>query len=426
MGEVSALGRTGEQEPTGSVAFVESNLTGTGMRALEFAHRSGWRTLFVTADISTYTRDAAAAAVIAECVDEIVECPSTIDPDVVEKHLLEHQDELIGVLTVGEYYVPVATEVARRLGLPGLSPAAARLARDKLACRRACAAAGIPVPAFGFASDEATTAAVLADTGLPCVVKPVDESASVGVSLCRTEQDVHERIAELAAKDRNSRGQAHTPGGLVEQGLFGPEISVETVTHQGRHTVLGVTEKSVGQVPWFVETGHTFPTGLPAAVTEPAVAVALAALDAIGFDFGAAHTELKLTASGPVLIEINPRTPGDNIPTLVHHAIGVGLLEQYVAMHAGARPQLTPTSCGAAAIRFLTGREGVVQAVSGVDDAHRVPGVAEVSLRVAPGSQTHWPSNSHHRIGHVIAVGDTPAEASARAEAARAQLTVTY
>lgn len=411
---------------TGSLAFVESNLTGTGMRALKFAHQSGWRTLFVTADITTYTKDAEAAKVIAECVDEIVECPSTIDPDIVEKHLLEYQDELIGVLTVGEYYVPIATEVARRFGLPGLSPAAARLTRNKLESRRACSTAGVPVPAFGFAFDEATTAGVLAETGLPCVVKPIDESASVGVSLCRTEQEVRERIAELAEKDRNSRGQLHTPGGLIEEGLFGPEISVETVTYRGEHTVLGVTEKSVGQVPWFVETGHTFPACLPTTVTKPALAVTLAALDASGFDFGAAHTELKLTAAGPVLIEINPRTPGDNIPTLVHHAIGVSLLEQYVAMHAGADPQLTPTSTGAAAIRFLTGREGVVRAVGGMEDAHRVPGVVEVCLRIAPGSRTHWPSNSHHRIGHVIAVGDTPAEASARAEAARAQLTVTY
>ncbi|WP_290051600.1 ATP-grasp domain-containing protein [Amycolatopsis solani] len=420
------IGGIDGREVRGSLAFVESNLTGTGMRALRFAHRSGWRTLFVTADISTYTRDAAAAKVIAECADVIVECPGTIDPDLVEKRLLDYRDELVGVLTVGEYYVPVAAEVAARLGLPGLSPSAARLARDKLDSRHACAAAGLPVPAFGFAVDEATTAAVLAETGLPCVVKPTDESASVGVSLCRTEQEVAARVAELASSDRNSRGQAHVPGGLIEQCVFGPEISVETVTHRGRHTVLGVTDKSVGQVPWFVETGHTFPSALPAPVTEPAAAVAVAALDAIGFDFGAAHTEVKLTANGPVLIEINPRTPGDHIPALVRHATGVGLLEQYVAMHAGATPQLTPTTTRAAAIRFLTAREGVVTAVCGVEDAYRVAGVAEVALRVGPGDSTSWPSNSHHRIGHVIAVGGTPAEASARAEAARAQLTVSY
>ncbi|WP_018685284.1 ATP-grasp domain-containing protein [Actinokineospora enzanensis] len=410
----------------GSLAFVESNLTGTGMRALRFAHESGWRTLFVTADLSMYTKDAAAAATIDECADEIVECPSTIDPDLVEKHLLDHRDDLVGVLTVGEYYVPVATEVAARLGLPGLSPAAALLARNKLESRRACSAAGVPVPAFGFAGNAVETAEVLARTGLPCVVKPVDESASVGVSLCRGEGEVTARIIELSASDRNSRGQRHTPGGLIEQCVFGPEVSVETVTYQGKHTVLGVTEKSVGQVPWFVETGHTFPSALPPTVTEPAAAVALAALDAIGFDFGAAHTELKLTADGPVLIEINPRTPGDHIPTLVRNATGVGLLEQYVAMHAGAAPRLSPTTTAASAIRFLTGREGTVRAVDGISEAERVPGVVEVALRVTAGAHTHWPTNSHHRIGHVIAVGTTPAEASARAEAARALLTVAY
>ena len=153
---------------------------------------------------------------------------------------------------------------------------------------------------------------------------------------------VERRIVELLAMRQNSRGQDHEPGGLVEQCLFGPEVSVETFTYAGTTTVLGVTDKSLGPVPYFLETGHVFPSILPSSVTDRAARVAVAALDAIGFDFGPAHTELKLTEAGPMLIEINPRTGGDYIPDLVQHATGVRLLEQSVAAHVGRRPDFGP------------------------------------------------------------------------------------
>jgi lysine/ornithine N-monooxygenase/biotin carboxylase len=414
-----------DPRPKGCLAMIESNLTGTGMQALRYAHESGWRTLFLTADLQPYTADAGAAQTIAECTDEVIDCV-TIDPDDVERKLKEHPGPLVAVMTVGEYYIPVAAEVASRFGLPGLNPRTARLARNKLECRQVCAASGVSVPAFGFAATREEAARILTRTGLPCVVKPIDESASVGVSLCRTVEQVFARLAELAATDRNSRGQPHPPGALIEQYLPGPEVSVESVTLAGRHTVLGVTDKSVGPLPWFVETGHTFPSALPTAITGPAVSTALAALDAIGFDFGAAHTEVKITETGTVLIEVNPRTAGDHIPSLIWHALGVPLLDQYVSMHTGATLNVLPQQSGAAAIRFITGDDGQIKAIDGIAEARESPGVVDFALRVGPGDATRRPTNSHQRLGHVIAAGETPALAATRAQSALGQLSITY
>ena len=53
---------------------------------------------------------------------------------------------------------------------------------------------------------------------------------------------------------------------------------------------------------------------------------AIAALDAVGFDFGPAHTEVRLTPAGPVVVEINPRLAGGMIPELVAHALGINLV----------------------------------------------------------------------------------------------------
>jgi biotin carboxylase len=258
------------------------------------------------------------------------------------------------------------------------------------------------------------------------VIKPVDESASIGVTLCRTPAQARARLAELLETRTNSKGQPRIPGGLVEECLFGHEVSVETFTIGGRTSVLGVTDKLLGPVPYFIELGHTFPSALPQRVRDGAAEVALSALAAVGFDFGPAHTEVKLTDRGPVLIEVNARAGGDFVPDLVRHALGVSLLEQTVVASTGGHPDLTPTLSRGAAIRFLSGRDGVVAAVPDTDVLRRFPEVVSARVKVAAGAQTTFPTNSHERLGYVITSAATAAQAAVAADAAAAQLAVTY
>ena len=48
---------------------------------------------------------------------------------------------------------------------------------------------------------------------------------------------------------------------LMEEFLDGPEISVETLTFEGRHVVVAVTDKELAD-PGFVEVGHSQPSGM--------------------------------------------------------------------------------------------------------------------------------------------------------------------
>ncbi|MFF4231117.1 ATP-grasp domain-containing protein [Streptomyces sp. NPDC001820] len=417
--------RDSEGSVPGVLVFVESNLTGTGVQAIHLARAMGLQTVFLSGQLERYNADPKAAEAIRTQVDTVLEC-DTQDPVAMEKCLVEHGVQPTGVMTVMEYFVPSAAALARRLGLPGLSPDAAQAARDKYRTRVACAEKSVPVPAFQFVGSVDEVDAAIDRVGLPCVVKPVDESASIGVTLCRTRTQVAERIADLASRTVNSKGQRHEPGGLVEECLFGHEVSVETFTHDGRTTVLGVTDKLLGPTPYFLELGHTFPSVLPEGVTRAVADTTRAALQAIGFDFGPAHVELKLTERGPVLIEINARTGGDFIPDLVRHAIGIPLLEQSIIAHTGGVPDLEPRRDGGAAIRFVTGRSGTVASATGHDLAERFPSVVAFRMKAVPGAVTAWPTNSHDRLGHVMTSEATPAQAALHADAALAHLTVHY
>lgn len=407
-----------------ALAFVESNLTGTGVRTLRIARELGLHIVFLTGDPARYDVDPATAQAIRELADTVLEC-DTQSPEAVEKALRDYHRDVSGVLTVMEYYVPVATDAARRLGLPGLDPAAAAAARDKLQTRVRCADKGVPVPGFHFVRTEREIDAALADVGLPCVVKPTDESASIGVALCHSRDEVVETVAGIAGSPTNSKGQPRVPGALLEECLFGPEVSIETFTYEGRTRILGVTDKLLGPTPHFVELGHTFPSTLEEGA-RGAAALAADALAAIGFDFGPAHVEAKLTPRGPVLIEINARTGGDFIPDLVEQALGVPLLEQSIRAHSGLVPDLEPRHHKGAAIRFIPGRTGTVRSVTDPAILEHFPSVVAHRVTAAPGRETVWPANSHQRLGYVMTCADTPQQAAAEAEAALCHLVPRY
>lgn len=118
------------------------------------------------------------------------------------------------------------------------------------------------------------------------------------------------------------RGQPREAGALVEEYLVGPEVSVESLSYHGETVLLGVTDKMLGPHPCFFERGETFPSVLPPELTQACADVARAAPEAVGHDFGAARVEVKLTAKGPRLIEVNARMGGAQITRLVRESTG--------------------------------------------------------------------------------------------------------
>jgi biotin carboxylase len=316
--------------------------------------------------------------------------------------------------------VAVTARAATRLGLPGADPEAVERCRDKRRQRAALAAGGVPVPAFAASATPEEAVAAATDFGLPVVVKPADGTGSRGVRLCNTAGEVRRHAAQLLAEDRDERGRPTLSALLVEEYVAGPELSVETFGTE----VVGITAKYLGPPPWFVECGHDYPAaGLSGVDAEAVGAVALAALDTLGLGFGPAHTEIRLGARGPVVIEVNPRLAGGRIPTLVRLASGLDLVGATVDAVIGHRDTLAAAGPGHASIRFLVpSRAGRVRRTGGVAAAAAVPGVVDVGIAARPGQRVGGTGSFLDRVGHVIAAGPTPAAVRRAAEIALALL----
>lgn len=423
--EVSAWSRArneGARHTRQHLVFVESNTTGTGMLALAETAELGCRPVLLTNEPGRYPR-------LAESDCEVIRCDTTSLPalrTVIADRF--RREELAGVASTSEFAAPVVAELASWLGLPGNSPAAMRTCRNKAALREVLSAAGVRQPEFGVLTEgfaTAAAAAVAARVGLPCVVKPVDDSGSNAVLLCATLDELAEHARSILAVRTNSRGLPTARSVLVERYLPGPEYSVEMFGVAGEQVCLGITEKSVGELPHFVELGHVFPAPLAAADANRLESVVRAALAAAGVDFGATHTELRLTPDGPALIEINPRLAGGMIPELIHRASGVRVLRQQLRAVLGLPVHLTPSAHRVAGIRFLTAdRDGELLGVAGIAEAGRLPGIERAELTAEPGRPVRPARNAYDRIGYLMAAGATDAEVRGALARARAAIDV--
>lgn len=265
----------------------------------------------------------------------------------------------------------------------------------------------------------------MATAGLPCVVKPADDSGSRNVLWCDDLQAAIAHVGKVLAVTRNVRGQPTAGIVIVEELLVGPEYSAEMFGTDDGMRCVGITQRTVSPLPYFVETGHQFPAVVAADVAAEIAEVARQALTATGFRRGPAHVELKLTASGPVVVEINARLAGGMIAELIRLATGVDLLEQQVRAAAGLPVRLEPSRSRRAGIRFLVAAEpGVLAGFSGVAQAERVPGIDRLVVTGVAEREVGPPRDAYDRLGYVIAVGDTSEQVEGALAAAAAAVKI--
>ncbi|MFD4924303.1 pyridoxal-phosphate dependent enzyme [Streptomyces goshikiensis] len=404
-----------------TLLFVESNTTGTGMAALRLARELDFTPVLLTGEPGRYTG-------LDDTGAEVVVCDTNSLPALREAVQTRFRaQEIAGITTTSDFYVPTVAELATWLGAPGNPAEAMRTCRDKAKLRETLARAGVRQPRFVVVRDAAAGVTAAAKVGLPCVVKPVDDSGSTNVLRCTSAEEVSAHVTHILARTVNARGLPTAGAALVEELADGPEYSVEMFSVEGRHHCVGITAKSVTGTPYFVEHQHLFPAPVPPAVAEELARTARAALTAAGVRSGPTHTELRLVADGPVIIEVNPRLAGGMIPEMIRLATGTGLLEQQVRAATGQEPLLEPEFARQGGIRFLIAeRAGRVLAIEGADRAAAVAGVERVTVTVRPGAEVRPAQDAYGRLGYIIATSERPEEIEDVLDAAEREIRFVY
>jgi biotin carboxylase len=388
--------------------FVEANTTGTGMLALRMAQEQGLQPVFLTNKPSRY-----AGLSETGCDVFVVD---TNEYGALHEAIMANfpVGELEGVVTTSEFYLEVVAQLAEAFHLPGNSPVAIRNCRNKALTRQTLQAAGVHQPKFAICRTEAELAAAVEAVGLPCVVKPADDTGSFGVLCCATFAQAATHAVRILSQHTNIRGQRTAGTVLVEEYVNAPEFSVEMFTWDGRTTCVGITQKSLTGLPYFVESRHIFPALLAPEAEREIRHTVFRALEAVGITLGATHTEVKLTPQGCAIVEINARLAGGMIPELVWHATGIDLLKQQIKSAGGVAPDLSVLRQHYGGIQFIVAdAEGELQEIQGLEAARAVPGVEQVVVTAQVPARVRPPQSAYDRLGFIIASGVSHAKTAA-------------
>lgn len=158
-------------------------------------------------------------------------------------------------------------------------------------------------------------------TFYPCIVKPTIGASKKGVHFIKNKDDF---ILAISSIEKTTNSDI-----LIEEYIEGIEVSVESISYNGKHYVLQITEKINTGPPHFVELEHHQPSSVDDIVRSKIDVIIPELLDKIYFQNGASHIELKITSENNVfLIEINPRGGGDEISNqLVYLSTGYDYLK---------------------------------------------------------------------------------------------------
>ena len=330
---------------------------------------------------------------------------STIDIPNVVKAAEKYQID--GVMTLASD-MPMRTVAAivKKLGLIGISDDTALKATNKAIMRQALLDYGVPIPKFYTATNEEEYVAAVKEIermGYRCIVKPADNSGSRGVKLL---ESFDEEIVRAAYK--YSRTYSRNGDVVVEEYMEGPEVSVETLSINEKCNIIQITDKLTTGAPYFVEMGHNQPSKLSPEICKQIEKVSIAANKAIGITEGPSHTEIKVTAEGPKIVELGARLGGDNITThLVPLSTGVDMIECCIRIALGEEPDITPKFHKASAIRYIRSDVGFIEEINGLKEAESVPGIRQVSIVHGVGETSKKIQSSVDRIGFVIAQENT-------------------
>jgi len=411
--------------------MIESWVGGTGRIFPPAIRRLGHRYTFVTRNRHHYL-DARTREIhpVLECADNVLTTETNDIPALVE--FLRHQHEALnfdGVVTICDYYIDTVAQVAQSLNLPqGFSDNVA-FERRKDKVREALRTKGLPNPQFAVTVSWEATRDAAAGIGYPLIIKPTDLASSAFVTLVKDESELREAFDALGAFQKNFREQEREARWLLEEYMSGEEVSVEAVTFAGETTIIGITDKSVTGFPNFIEDGHMFPAQLDAAQNDAVHALVQGALTAVGHDHGISHTEVKLTADGPRIVEINPRPGGNYIVELIQRVTGIDLLDAQIELALGRRPNLGRKATGvrSAAIKFLVPpRGGRIEAMRGVDALADDPNLIRASINNVAGTDIAAPIDNACYLGHVVAVDRDGLDARRHAERALGRVELTF
>jgi biotin carboxylase len=353
---------------------------------------------------------------------------STVDGPAMTAAALDlASDQIVdGVLCWTENQILAASEIAQALGLPGTDPDAVRRCRDKHQTRTVLDSARLPQPRSIAVTTLEEALRAMETVGYPAILKPRGLGGSLGVIKVRNPEELTASF-EFTRNASVADVPSYVVPVLAEEYVSGPEISIDAVVYHGRVEPLYVARKLVGYDPYCEEIGHYVDATDPL-ISDPDMLQLLQSTHAaLGVTERITHTEIKLTSSGPRVIEVNGRPGGDLIPYLGMRTTGIDAALVAAEVACGRTPDLSRDRKLAAGIRFYYVEQEDTTILSiGFDQERLPPAIDRAETLAKPGDTVSPPPKGlkFDRIAYATAVAQSVDECQDALDAAQEALRV--
>ena len=337
------------------------------------------------------------------------------DPDSALADILAQAQKTpyAGILGSDDSTVELAARAAAELDLPHNPPQAARLTRRKDLARAHLAHHGCAVPRHWLIDLDQALDPQISGIDWPCVIKPLNLSASRGVIRANTHNEFYAAVARIRQIIAASSDEFERRHLLVEEYIDGIEIAYEGYLHKGTLTTLTIFDKPDPLTgPFFAETIYVTPSQLARNIQDEVIHHVAQACHAYGLTTGPVHAELRIHEmdSGKTdirILEIASRTIGGDCARSLDQG-DFNLEELTLALAMGKTLEVPPATEARGVMMIPVTQGGVLRRVEGLSAARNVPHVERVDILIREGHELVPLPEGNQYPGYIFARADTP------------------
>ena len=275
----------------------------SGVQACKALRRDGYRIILVNSNPATIMTD-------PEFADATYIEPLTVE--IVEKIIAVEKPDAILPTVGGQTGLNLAMDLHRAgvlekygVQLIGAKPTAIDLAEDRLKFKEAMMAVGLPVAQSGIAHSIEEAAALAAQVGYPCLIRPSFTLGGSGAGVAYT-PDEFTRLVEHGLRE------SPVTEVLIEQSLLGwKEYELEVMRDRADNFVVVCSIENID--PMGVHTGDSITVAPAMTLTDREYQrlrdMARTVIQTVGVETGGSNVQFAVNpANGEVIvIEMNPR-----------------------------------------------------------------------------------------------------------------------
>ena len=333
--------------------------------------------------------------------------------EAVSKFVKENpQIHLDGIITFWEDDVLLTARLADKFNLIGIPLVVANKARNKYLFRDFCRQNNLPSVKSLILKTEKDLDKAALELGFPMVIKPAYGSSSAYVMKIDNVEELKQSYSFIKKSISTSVESALADGSdiLVEQYIDGDEVDMDILIQNGRIKFYSISDNDKTNEPFFVETGQSIPSSLPAKSQQALIDMAYETLEKLGIQNGCLHFEAKLTKNGPMPIEVNLRMGGDEVYAFVKGAWQVDLVENALKIACGIylekidKPEV-PFKYLAGSY-FLSSHSGILSKLEINPEFKHRAYIEEIQFFKKVGDPVFVPPEGYDYLGWVIVSGD--------------------